>query len=345
MDLPGVFQLARRHSVTVAAATALEQSIPLPSYFMEEKYMVIRRFLLFEVERAKVLNELEQNKIWYLPLKGIVIADDYLKKSMREMADNDILYDPARQADVRSIMEQLGYTREISNVNYHDAFRKGTLLEFEMHYALLNKISYPEFYAYYLDIKERLLPASGSHFGFRMKEEDFYIFMIIHTYMHYITCGTGLRSLLDVYVFLQKHGEAMDQTYIRGELSKLQLLSFEQQIRTLSFKVFTRQSLSEDEQRLLEFYILSNTHGTLENLMARKLGNDDSAEAKMKYALKRLFPRGEVLEKNHPVTARHKALYPFLVVYRPVKSVLKNRKLMFGEIKRLKNFRKKNLPE
>ena len=65
----------------------------------------------------------------------------------------------------------------------------------------------------------------------------------------------------------------------------------------------------------------------------------------MKYALKRLFPSGKVLEKNHPVTARHKALYPFLVVYRPVKSVLKNRKLMFGEIKRLKNFRKKNLPE
>ena len=81
MDLPGVFQLARRHSVTVAAATALEQSIPLPSYFMEEKYMVIRRFLLFEVERAKVLNELEQNKIWYLPLKGIVIADDYPKRA------------------------------------------------------------------------------------------------------------------------------------------------------------------------------------------------------------------------------------------------------------------------
>ena len=38
MDLTKILQLARLHSVTVAVATALEQSIPLPSYFMEEKY-------------------------------------------------------------------------------------------------------------------------------------------------------------------------------------------------------------------------------------------------------------------------------------------------------------------
>ena len=154
-----------------------------------------------------------------------------------------------------------------------------------------------------------------------------------------------MRSLLDVYVFLQKHGETLDRTYIRGELCKLQLLSYEQQISSLSVKVFTRQSLSEEEQRLLAFYIESNAYGTRENLMTRQLGNDDSAEAKLKYALKRIFPTGQELKINHPETARHKVLYPFMVVYRPVKGMIKKRKLMFGEIKQLKNFHKKELPE
>ena len=345
MDLTKILQLARLHSVTVAAATALEKAIPLPPDFMEEKYKAIRRFSLFEVERAKILHELEQNKIWYLPLKGIVMANDYPQKNMREMADNDILYDAARQDDVQNIMERLGFICKLKDANHHDLYRKGKLLLFEMHHSLLDKNAYPESYAYYSEIKERLVPASGSDYGFRMTEEDFYIFMIVHTYKHYIRCGTGLRSLLDVYVFLQKHGETLDRTYIRGELCKLQLLSYEQQISSLSVKVFTRQSLSEEEQRLLAFYIESNAYGTRENLMTRQLGNDDSAEAKLKYALKRIFPTGQELKINHPETARHKVLYPFMVVYRPVKGMIKKRKLMFGEIKQLKNFHKKELPE
>ena len=345
MDLPGVLALARRHSLTVAAATALEQAIPLPFDFREEKFKAVRRMSLYDVERAKILRELEQHKIWYLPLKGIVMANDYPKKTMREMSDNDILCDPDRQDDVRSVMESLGFTCQLRDVNHHDVYRKGKLLNFEMHHSLLEKDDRSGSYAYYTDIKDRLLPSPGCQYGFCMSAEDFYIFMIVHAYKHYITCGTGLRSLLDVYVYLRKHGETLDRTYIDGELGKLRLQSFEQQISELSGKVFACQPLTEDEQRLLAFLASSNVHGTQENLMAQRLGNDDSAEAKRKYALKRLFPTGRELEKHHPVAARHKVLYPFLIVYRPVKGVLKYRKLMFGEIKRLKYFRKKDMPE
>lgn len=341
MDPATVFEQSRRHSLTVMAAAALEQTMPLPSFFTEEKYKVIRRFSLYQVERTQILNELEQNQIWYLPLKGIVMANDYPKKSMRQMSDNDILYDAGRQDEVKSIMERLGYTRVLTNINHHDVYQKGDFLDFEMHQTLLEEDDLPALFAYYRHIKERLIPDDGSRYGYHMSQEDFYVFMICHAYKHYISCGTGLRFLLDVYIYRQKHGHELDWQSIREELSKLHLLDYEEQISELSGKVFTRQALSPDEQRELELYTSSNTHGTLNNLMSRQLGNDDSPAAKQQYALKRIFPTGKELKKSHPVVARYKFLYPFLVIYRPVKGVIKHRKMMFGEIRRLKNFHAK----
>ena len=40
MDPAIVFEQSRRHSLTVMAAAALEQTMPLPSFFTEEKYKV-----------------------------------------------------------------------------------------------------------------------------------------------------------------------------------------------------------------------------------------------------------------------------------------------------------------
>ena len=221
MDPAIVFEQSRRHSLTVMAAAALEQTMPLPSFFTEEKYKVIRRFSLYQVERTQILNELEQNQIWYLPLKGIVMANDYPKKSMRQMSDNDILYDAGRQDEVKSIMERLGYTRVLTNINHHDVYQKGDFLDFEMHQTLLEEDDLPALFAYYRWIKERLIPDDGSRYGYHMSQEDFYVFMICHAYKHYISCGTGLRSLLDVYIYRQKHGHELDWQSICEELSKL----------------------------------------------------------------------------------------------------------------------------
>ena len=68
MDIPAVLELARRHLLAAAAAYALEKTVALSEEFREEKYKAVRRLSLFNVERAKVLNELENKKIWYHPI-------------------------------------------------------------------------------------------------------------------------------------------------------------------------------------------------------------------------------------------------------------------------------------
>ena len=53
----------------------------------------MRKALLFDAERKGILDFMEQRGIWYLPLKGVVLKDYYPAVGMRQMSDNDILYD------------------------------------------------------------------------------------------------------------------------------------------------------------------------------------------------------------------------------------------------------------
>ncbi len=342
MKLREVFELAMRHSLTIAAALALEQALPLPDYFAEEQYKAMRRLWTFGIEWSQIQSALEQRGIWYMPLKGIVLKDYYQPAEIREMSDNDILIDPEKADEVRELMENAGYKCVLFGGNHHDVYSKGVFLDFEMHRLLFEKHAFPQFYAYYSGIRQKMIKDGENAVGYHLSAEDFYIFLICHLYKHYQTCGTGLRSLLDIFVFHQKTRGKLNAAYVDRELQKLELLSFERDVKCFAEKLFTLQPLNEAEQNELEFYVSSNSHGTKENLLAKKLGNTDSAAAKRRYALSRIFPSQESLERHHPFVSRHKALYPLLVAYRPVKGLLKHRKLMKSEISGLKKFKKKN---
>ena len=117
-------------------------------------------------------------------------------------------------------------------------------------------------------------------------------------------------------------------------------------MRSLSEKVFTRQPLSDAEFRELAYLVFSGNYGTAENAQyhhtANSLGDDDSSRSKRKYLLRRVFISGEALEAHYPFVARHQILYPFLLVYRPIKGVLTHPKGIVSEYRRIKKFKKKD---
>ena len=92
--------------------------------------------MLFRAALAGIKQHLEAEGIWYLPLKGAYLQDLYPVFGMREFSDHDVLIDETRAADVKSIMEKLGYTAEHYAVSNHDVYVKPPFLKFEMHRAL-----------------------------------------------------------------------------------------------------------------------------------------------------------------------------------------------------------------
>ena len=343
MEPEDLYGLAEYHGVASAAAHALERTAELPRSFDQAKKKAIRKLALFDIERAKILDALEQSGVWYMPLKGIILKDLYPKTAMREMNDNDILCDESKAEAVRDILEELGYNCDLYGMYHHDVYSKPPTLEFEMHRALFREDTSPLLSNYYSGIKDRLLPDDGKRFGCHMCDADFYIYLLCHMFKHYSNAGTGLRSLLDVYVFTRERYAALDRDYLSKELEKLKLTEFEENIRGLAHDVFSGKELSESQRGMLGYLLASGSDGALgimeHNSLLRKMGGD-SGSNKRRYLLKRVFISGESLQKQYPFFYRHKALYPLLFLYRPVKGAVTHPKGIIDEVKKVIRFKK-----
>ncbi len=344
MNLADVYHIASSHFLASAAAFTLEQVMELPHEFDQAKKKAIRKLSLFDIERSAILAEFEKAGIWYLLLKGIVLGKYYPKIAMREMSDNDILCDPKRIDDIRPIMERRGYSFERIENSNEDVYKKQPTMDFEIHRTLFNENDSVLLSEYYKDISERLVCKSG--FCYMLSDNDFYIYLISHIYKHYSNCGTGLRSLADVYVFLNKTEDTLDWEYISAELKKNKLFDFERMVSSLSKKVFTKTALTETEEKILDYFIFSCVYGNKDtgrtNRYLREMNYDLSDKSKRKYFRNRIFISGKNLEKNYPFVNKHRILYPALVVYRPIKGLIVRPKSIFGEYREVKKLKKED---
>ena len=207
LNLPQLFEVCQAHNLTACAAYALESAGVKSSDFSQAKEKAIRKNILLDAERIKILHALEEAQIWYMPLKGAILKDWYPKLGMRQMTDNDILCDSTKRAKIRDIMYGMGFTCEEYGKGKDDAYKKPPVYNMEMHAELFMITQDKRLYDYYADVKSRLLPDENSSYGYHFTREDFYLYMIAHEYKHYTYSGTGVRFLADTYVFFKKCGD------------------------------------------------------------------------------------------------------------------------------------------
>ncbi len=352
MEPEEVYKTSRSHSIEAMTYMALEKMGHWPAAdtktgreWKKYKERAIRKAMLLDAERAEILAELERMGVWYMPLKGSILKEYYPQYGMRQMGDNDILYDTSRQEDVIILMKERGYTVKRIDKEDQDDFLKLPVYNFEMHSVLCPKRNNAAWYDYYKNIKDRLQKDGKSQYGYRFTDEDFYLYMIAHAYKHFSVGGTGLRSLIDVYVYLAKKEGELDWRYIEGEAQKLAALDFERAVRELSRKVFGSVQafgdtlLSEEEQSMLADFAGAGTYGNEKIYVERKRQEYQIGEGrlgfagKLSYLRKRLFPDMAWFEKHEPFFAKHKVLIPFFLVYRMFRHILFYRKWLGRELR------------
>ena len=129
MNLDALYSLCKAHSITALVSSVfLEHIKENPEQYAkwsQEQMKALYRDMNFASERAKILAFLEENGIWYMPLKGVILKDYYPRPELREFADNDILMDESRAADVREFMLANGYIKgeEDADENIFKHFR------------------------------------------------------------------------------------------------------------------------------------------------------------------------------------------------------------------------------
>lgn len=375
-NMKALFRMSARHFIDALVGTTLKQAgLILPKYWEDRMVKAIRKVLLFDAERKKLCAWMDSEHIWYLPLKGIIMKDYYPSVGMRQMSDNDILFDADAWELVEKHMISEDYEAESVGKGNHDVYQKPPVYNFEMHRSLYGKGHDERWVEYYSDIKERLIPdqpegmydtehgvsenttanqtgSMNGSCGYHMSDEDFYIYITSHAYKHYSGSGTGIRTLLDFYAYLSAKEDTLDFDYIQTECKKLGIDDFEKHNRRLCWKVFSsqqiydgvsfEQSLSVDEMDMLKYYLSSGVYGTFERMVANRMEKQKKTDrkgklSKLTYYRHRVFPRMELYE-NYPLLVKHKWLIPAYWSYRIVRMIFskKRRNHMLREVKAVK---------
>ena len=350
VDLQQLYITARNHSVAAMVCMALEKTAifagadeAVKKHWREAKNKAIRKNMLLDAERAAIVKQLESAGIWYMPLKGSILKDWYPKPGMREMADNDILFDPSERKRVREIFRSRGYKIVSFGKGNHDEYEKPPLYHFEMHVSLFHEI-YPKLAGQYRNVKEKLLPVDGTVCQFAFTPEDFYVFVLAHAYKHYSGSGTGVRTLADFYVMNHHLGGIMNRDEVEQKLTRLGIAEYEQHSRVLAEKLFSGArplpeiELNTDEKEMLRFYCDATTYGTIDNQIQNRLqelqGNAEgiTLRTKLKYCCARLFPGREFCKYYYPVVYHHLWMLPFFWVWRIAGKGISHRKKIKREL-------------
>lgn len=331
LDLQKLFELCQYHSLTALVCTALESAGIYDKKFMEVRAKAIRKNMLLDAEREKICRFLEQNGIWYIPLKGVILKEFYPQIGMRQMSDNDILFDESYRKEVMQFMKNRGYHLKGNNGKHCDEWLKEPVYNFEMHLNLFVK-EREVFYHYYKNIKDKLLKADDKDYEHRFSDEDFYVYMTAHAYKHFSVGGTGLRSLLDFYVYLKDKENILSWDYINEEMKKLELSEFEREFRALAKRAFLSVfQPNEAEQEMLQFLMFSGTYGTQTNTVKSNI-RKINAKKKWIYLLRRLFPSINFYQTYFPTAARYPFLIPFAWGYRIIRGVTVRHKKFTKEL-------------
>ena len=321
MDMEALYKLASRHHLSAVIAPALKAAGVDNEKFTAAFNSSLLKNATMDMEMAAIFKELDAACIWHLPLKGTLLQHLYPIYGMRQMSDHDILFDAERADDVKNIMEKLGFQTKSFGAGVHDVYYKLPVSNFEMHRSLFGPGQDENPAAYYQDMERRLL---GDSYEKHLSPEDFYLYITAHEYKHFSNKGTGLRSLLDIFVYLKCN--SLDMDYVTAEAEKMELTEFEAQNRALAQRLFSGAPLTEADQRMLDYILASGVYGTMthqvENMLTKhRYGKIGYALNRFLVPVSRKNPKYAAFEMTYPFFYRHKIFLPLLPFYRTFRAI------------------------
>lgn len=326
-----LYLMGDMHSLNALISFAMEGNMPAAACasWINARETSLRRNILLDKEGSVICKTMDEKGIWYMRLKGSILKDLYPKMEMRQMTDQDILFDTTRRAEMREFMLARGYDPKGHSDTHHDIYHKDPMYNFELHHTLFELHCDLRMVDYYRDVKEeRMIPNNDGTMGFHFSDEDFYIYMVAHAYKHYTDRGVGLRSLVDVYVF-DSNKPNLDWDYVERECRKLGIDVYERTCRQAARKLLgdnAPQTLTEDEVEMVRFCTIAGTHGNEEAFISHELqssGGKVTFGQKVKYIWKRLFPSPKWMRENERLVRRHPWLLPVGWIVRLFRGIFK----------------------
>ena len=261
-DWAQLIGLARWHRVEPLVQWALRERRDVPEEVRQQLEAAYSRAIFRDAQMdftmAAVDTALKAANVPYLLLRGAVLKDDYPSPELRTMSDLDYLVHTEDYPVIKSCMEAIG-GRHTHTDGGHFSFTLPPDVPVEFHPNLIYAAS-PVGTAVNPGW-QYVRPDSGPY-AQELTEEGFYLNMIAHLAYHFAKGGTGIRSILDVWVYRHRHRPQPDGAIVRAQLRRAGLDRFAERIEGLAECWFGAGSSTPELDRLGDDILACGAYGT-----------------------------------------------------------------------------------
>lgn len=305
--------LSRNHNIAQLVASALLKSgiienSPQKGLYLNEIYSAVYSQEKMCETCREIYAVFDREKIAYIPLKGAVVRGLYPEPWMRVSGDIDVLIkEKDKQSAINAILKSGGY--ELKKESAYDiAFKSpnGTLLE--LHHKLFAD---KKFAKKIPDVWASAECDGDSEYRYKLRDDIFCYYHILHMAKHFENGGCGIRSFVDLRLIEQTYN--LDSDEVKKLLKKSGLSVFSYYARRLCAVWFDGQK--HDEETLhMEKYILDG--GVFGTEKTKIISQQQRTGGKRQYYLSKIFVPYSSLKYLYPALESYPFLFPFYEVHR-----------------------------
>ncbi|MCC3862701.1 nucleotidyltransferase family protein [Terrisporobacter petrolearius] len=203
------------------------ENIQFVKYFKAESMEIIYSQVKRSYRFLQLYRELNQANIKALVFKGIVLRELYPVPEERISADEDLLIEKKDLEKTIKILELNNMERVFSDEDEADVYhyfcnKSGLHLEF--HTTLfgdksdINKKMEEVFSTVFQDVDKININNVDVHI---FSIDKHFLYIICHAIKHFVSCGTGIRQICDISMYINKYYEIINWDYIWFEINKM----------------------------------------------------------------------------------------------------------------------------
>lgn len=336
VDWTAIFTLSNQQKLLPIIFEAVRQTDAArenAALFAAVKKQVISQVLnqvVRSAEFADLYKRLRVAGLHPVLVKGALCSRLYPLKDHRISADDDIYVQDSEFLDCHEqlLAEELTTDTpadELPTADEVSYLKEGSPLYIELHRHLFDSSedAHDELNHFFADIQ----PIEMAGF-LAMPPYEHLLYLILHAYKHFVSCGIGLRQFCDIGLWAQAYHEQIDWQRLYDQCASVHAATF----ATAAFKIArgylgikfdlpAPREASIDVEPLLHDTLCGGVYGsndytrlhsstvTLNAVKASRVGERSSI-------LSSIFPQKEYLERRYPYLKKHPYLLPVAWVQR-----------------------------
>lgn len=330
VDWPAIFTLSNQQKLLPIIFEAVRQTDAArenPALFAAVRQQVISQVLNQVVRSAEFVDlykRLRASGLHPVLVKGALCSRLYPLKDHRISADDDIYVQDSEFLDCHEqlLAEELTTDTpadELPTADEVSYLKEGSPLYIELHRHLFDSSedAHDEINHFFADIQ----PIEMAGF-LAMPPHEHLLYLILHAYKHFVSCGIGLRQFCDIGLWAQEYHEQIDWQRLYDQCASVHAATFAaaafkiaRGYLSIEFNLSAPWEASIDVEPMLHDTLCGGVYGsndytrlhsstvTLNAVKASRTGEKSSV-------LSSIFPKKEYLERRYPYLKKHPYLLP-----------------------------------